>query len=150
MGMYGHLVAVSESASAELDSMSDDQLFALLNSPEAANIDKSWQAAFPLVGSIAGTGMMLVDDPRPIGGDLGFGSAMFIEPGQVRAIAAKLQSADDAVVNSHWATLDSPFIQSGLYDDEGGKGFAMDGYRRMVEVFVNAAATSAGVLFAIM
>ena len=147
MGMYGHLVALP---AADLETISDDQLRALLNGPEATNIDKSWEAAFPLVGSIAGTGMMLVDDPRPIGGDMGFGPAMFIEPDQVKAIAAQLERANDAVVESHWATLESPFMQPDLYDDEWGKEFAMNGYRQTVLVFVKAAAASQGVLFAIM
>lgn len=147
MGMRAHLVSVDRSV---VDGLSNDQIYSLLNSPEAASIDKSWEAAFPLVGSIAGTGMMLVDDPQPIGGDLGFGPAMFIESGEVTAIAQKLAQADDAIVESHWETLDSPFMQPGMYDNEWGKDFAMNGYRQVVQVFTTAAAASQGVLFAIV
>jgi len=147
MGMRAHLIAVDQSS---VEGLSDDQVYSLLNSSEAAGIDKSWEAAFPLVGSIAGTGMMLVDDPQPIGGDLGFGPAMFIEPGQVNAIAAHLAQADEATIESHWATLESPFMQPGMYDDDWGKDFAMNGYRQIVHVFTTAAAASQGVLFAIL
>lgn len=150
MGMYGHLVAVSGNAPEELSRWSDDQLIALLSGPTAANIDKSWDAVFPLMGSIAGSGEMLVEEPVPIGGDLAFGPAMFIEPDQVRAIAAKLEGADDATVEAHWRTLESPFMESGRYEDDMGKEFAMNGYRAAVRVFVTAAAASQGVLFAIM
>jgi len=150
MGMYCRFVAVSGDAPAELSSWSDDQLVALFGGPEAVNINKAWEAVFPLVGSIAGTGGMMVDEPIPIGGDLAYGPAMFIEPEQVRAIAGKLASADDATVEAHWTTLDSPFMQPGLYDDDLGKEFAMEAYRETVTLFVSAAAKSQGVLFAIM
>lgn len=93
---------------------------------------------------------MLVDEPIPIGGDLSYGPAMFIEPDQVMAIASKLEGADDATVDEHWRSLDSPFMQPGVYDDDMGKQWALDAYRRTVAVFVAAAATSQGVLFAIM
>ena len=147
MGMRAHLTAIDQSL---VEGLSDDQVYSLLSCPEAAGIDKSWEAAFPLVGSIAGTGMMLVDDPLPISGDLGFGPAMFVEPGQVKAIAERLARADDAMIESHWAALESPFMQPGMYDDDWGKQFAMDGYRQIVQVFTTAAAASQGVLFAIM
>ena len=148
--MRAHLVAVSESLANELESGSDDQIYELLTGPGSVDLDKSWEAVFPLVGSIAGTGDFLVEEPRPIGGDIGFGPAMFIDSGEVKAMAAKLSGADDGLIASHWAGLDSPFMQPGMYDDDMGKEFAMDGYRRTVDLFAAAAAASDGVLFAIL
>lgn len=148
MGMRAHLVAVEQNA-AELDLLSDDEVSGLLTGPNAAQIDKSWEAVFPLIGAIAGTGMMLVDDPLPVGGDLGFGPALFIDPSQAAAIASRLEAADDATIEAHWSTLDSPFMAD-FYDDAEGKDFALWGYREASRVFATAAAESKGVLFAIM
>ncbi len=150
MGMYAHLVPVNAASAADLAARSDEELRTLLRGPDSTNINKSWEAAFPLVGSIAGTGMFLVEEPVPVGSDLGFGPAMFIDPEQVADIAARLASADEVTVEEHWATLESPFMGNGLYEDENGKEFAMDGYAKTVRVFVSAAAASQGVLFAIM
>ncbi len=150
MGMRAHLAAVSESMASELEAGPEDRVYGVLTGPGSVDLDKSWEAVFPLVGSIADTGEMLVDDVRPIGGDLGFGPAMYIEPGQVKMVAAKLRGADDGLIESHLANLDGPFMGPGMYDDEEGKEFAMYGFRRTAGLFMSAADDSYGVLFAIL
>ena len=149
MGMHAHVVAVQGDAPSAMSGWSDDEIAALLHGDDAEHLDKSWEAAFPLIGSIAGTGMMLVDDSLPIGHDLGVGPARFIDPDRVAAMSALLAAADDATVEEHWAALDSPFMANGLYDDEDGKEFAMYGYRTTAAVLADAAASGRGVLFAI-
>ena len=150
MGMRAHLVAINANEGILSGSVTDDRLYELLTGSEATEIDKSWEAVFPLVGSIAGTGMMLVDDAVPVGGDLVYGPAMFIEPERVAGVNSFLASADSAAVEDHWQRLDSPFMSNGSYDDEQGKEFAMDCYRKTTELFADAAAASNGILFAIL
>lgn len=148
--MYAHLVAVSADAEDEMTSWSQDQIHDLLTGPTGLDIDKAWEAVFPLIGSIAGTGMMLTDDVTPIGADMGFGPAMLISSSDVAAIASAIHAADDAEVETHWRDLDSPFMSSGIYDEPEGKEYAMDAYRRTADLFWTAAASGACVLVAIL
>ena len=148
--MRGHLIAVDTDKGIQEGSMSDDAIFELLTGPDATEIDKSWEAVFPLIGAIAGTGTMLVEDALPVGDDLGFGPAMFIDAQQVAAIHGHLSAVDGPALDEHWEQLDSPFMIGGAYDGHEGKDYAMSGYRRTAQLFAVAAAASQGVLFAIL
>lgn len=146
-----YLVAVPGDAAAEMAGWTDQQIIERLRSAPAVGIDTSWEAVFPLIGSVAGTGNMLADHPQPIGGDLGCGSALFIDAESVAVIAGRLAGADDETVEAHWGGLDSPFIDGAVYHlDEGSRAYAMWGYQMAAGVLRSAAAASNGVLVAII
>ena len=143
--MYGRMIIVDDAATAL--ALSVDQLSEMFD--DAVDVDKSWEAAWPLVGAIAESGMILTDDVIPLGDDLGYGPAMVISAATVQEMASKLTSASPADVEAAWGALDNP-LMTDRYDDPDGKEFAMDGYAQTVEVFRGAAESSKVIVFAIV
>lgn len=144
------MVVVSPRQIGEFGEWDEERFFDVFETGSEVDIDKSWEAAFPLVGSIAGTGSVMLDDEAaPVGPEIGFSPPILILPERVRVIAEALGAADAATVEDHWARLDSPFMDNGRYVDEEGKEYAMWGFRETAKLLGRAAAASSGVLFAI-
>ena len=75
---------------------------------------------------------------------------MIIDAEQVQHIAARLAGIDDAAAGAALGRLESPFMMSGLYDDQDGVDYALGGFRATAELFADAAGTSSTILFAIL
>ncbi|MEM9464284.1 MAG: DUF1877 family protein [Actinomycetota bacterium] len=149
MGMRANLTILSPSDVTAASDWSDEQIYERLTSADAVEIDKSWEVAFPLIGQIAGTGMMLTDNAAPIGGELVFGPAMIVDATEVATINSALVGVDDDHAAAQLATLSSPFMATGPDDDEG-RSFGLWGFRETANVFAAAARDSSAVLFAIL
>ena len=95
--------------------------------------------------------MLFTDQLMPVGDDLGYGPAQFIEPAHAATIAEALTAAGREGATAVWETVD----QAALYPALGEWGpddldWMWDRYDAAVAFFVGAAASGTGVLLSIM
>lgn len=105
MGMYGKLAAIDPDDIDTMRGWGYEETMGLFESPSAVDLDKTWDVVFRLIGHIAGTGMMVADNAQPIGEELVYGPAMYVDADTVKIMAMQLGGLDDEQVADAWAQI---------------------------------------------
>jgi hypothetical protein len=159
-GMYLTLIMIDPQQVEQLtrDDSSIVELFEQPKSDASLAMDKEWHAIHFLLNgdgeSTHGPLGYVVFGGQPIGPDLGYGPATLLTPAQVADIAShlKLVSVDELRKRYDPAAMLNARIYPNIWKKaaDEDREWILDGYRRLVDFYVRAAAQGKAVIHAVI
>jgi hypothetical protein len=149
MSMNGCFVAMDQGDRGDVQTWDGDRVYGRLTAGDACGVEKAWDLCVTLTSALAAP-MSFYASAEPIGPDLGYGQAMWVDAAAVAAFAAKVAAADEAAVMAAFESLDTSALYPSIdWDDPEDRSLEFDCFADYQRFLAEAAADGKAILFAI-